>query len=136
MKITLRNDQQSLSQMRQLWLKIKAALESGNTLVVQVEKETRSLDQNAMYHAIINQIAKQAQHLGSTWDTESWKRLLVDAYTNEIGQSSGKVIPNLAGDGIVQLGLQTRKFTKHQASEFTEWLMAWAAQNGVVLDEG
>jgi hypothetical protein len=136
MKLILRNDQQSLSNMRQLWLKMKTALESGNTLVVQVEKETRSIDQNAMYHAIISQISKQAQHLGSTWDTESWKRLLVDAYTTEIGQSSGKVIPNLAADGIVQLGLQTRKFTKHQASEFTEWLMAWAANNGVTIDEG
>jgi len=89
-----------------------------------------------MYHSIIHQIAKQAQHLGSTWDAESWKRLLVDTYTREIKQNSGQVIPNLTGDGIVQLGLQTRKFTKQQASEFTEWLMAWAAQNGVVLDEG
>jgi hypothetical protein len=78
---------------------------------------------------------KTSQHLGSTWDSESWKRLLVDTYTREIGQESGKVIPNLTGDGIVQLGLQTRKFTKAQASEFTEWLMAWAAQNGVTLHD-
>ena len=136
MKMTLRNSNEGVKQMRQLWEKMKESLDSGVALTVQVERENRTLDQNAMYHSIIHQIAKQAQHLGSTWDTESWKRLLVDAYTNEIGQSSGKVIPNLAGDGIVQLGLQTRKFTKHQASEFTEWLMAWAAQNGVVLDEG
>jgi hypothetical protein len=135
MKLILRNDQQSLSNMRQLWLKMKTALESGNTLVVQVEKETRSIDQNAMYHAIISQISKQAQHLGSTWDTESWKRLLVDAYTKEHGQYTGQVIPNLTGDGIVQLGLQTRKFTKAQASEFSEWLMAWCAENGVTIHE-
>ena len=136
MLIQIHNSKQGVSQMRQLWEKMKESLDSGVALTVQVERENRTLDQNAMYHSIIHQIPKQARHLGSTWDTESWKRLLVDAYTNEIGQSSGKVIPNLAGDGIVQLGLQTRKFTKHQASEFTEWLMAWAAQNGVVLDEG
>jgi hypothetical protein len=136
MKMTLRNSQQGVEQMRQLWAKMKPALDSGVALVVQVDKETRTQDQNAMYHSIIHQIAKQAQHLGSTWDAESWKRLLVDTYTREIKQNSGQVIPNLTGDGIVQLGLQTRKFTKQQASEFTEWLMAWAAQNGVVLDEG
>jgi len=121
--------------MRQLWAKMKPALDSGVALVVQVDKETRTQDQNALYHSIIHQIAKQAQHLGSTWDAESWKRLLVDTYTREIGQSSGQVIPNLTGDGIVQLGLQTRKFTKAQASEFSEWLMAWCAENGVTIHE-
>lgn len=135
MKMTLRNSQQGVEQMRQLWAKMKPALDSGVALVVQVDKETRTQDQNALYHSIINQIAKQARHLGSTWDTESWKRLLVDTYTREIGQSSGQVIPNLTGDGIVQLGLQTRKFTKAQASEFSEWLMAWCAENGVTIHE-
>ena len=135
MKMTLRNSQQGVEQMRQLWAKMKPALDSGVALVVQVDKETRTQDQNALYHSIINQIAKQACHLGSTWDTESWKRLLVDTYTREIGQSSGQVIPNLTGDGIVQLGLQTRKFTKAQASEFSEWLMAWCAENGVTIHE-
>ena len=135
MKMTLRNSQQGVEQMRQLWAKMKPALDNGVALVVQVDKETRTQDQNALYHSIINQIAKQARHLGSTWDTESWKRLLVDTYTREIGQSSGQVIPNLTGDGIVQLGLQTRKFTKQQASEFTEWLIAWCAENGVTIHE-
>ena len=123
--------------MRSLWEKMKVALDNGVALTVEVQRENRSLEQNAMYHSIIHQIAKQAQHLGSTWDAESWKRLLVDAYTREQWAfSSGQVIPNLTGDGIVQLGLQTRKFTKQQASEFTDWLMAWAAQNGVTINQG
>ena len=121
--------------MRAAWEKMKPALESGMVLTVEIKQENRSLEQNSMYHSIIHQIAKQAQHLGSTWDAESWKRLLVDTYTREIKQNSGQVIPNLTGDGIVQLGLQTRKFTKAQASEFSEWLMAWCAENGVTIHE-
>ena len=136
MKFTMRDPMTGIQQIRAAWDKAKTALESGIALTVEIQRENRSSDQNAMYHSIIHQIAKQAQHHGSTWDTESWKRLLVDAYTKESGQYTGQVIPNLTGDGIVQLGLQTRKFTKQQASEFTDWLMAWAAQNGVVLDEG
>ena len=136
MKISIRNSKQGVEQMRSLWEKMKAALDNGVALTVEVQRENRSFEQNAMYHSIIHQIAKQAQHLGSTWDAESWKRLLVDAYTREQWAfSSGQVIPNLAGDGIVQLGLQTRKFTKQQASEFTEWLIAWCAQNGVTIHE-
>ena len=135
MKITLRNDQQSLSHMRQLWLKMKAALESGNTLVVQVEKEARSLDQNAMYHAIIGQIAKQAKHLGSSWGAEDFKRLLVWQWAADTGRTASKIVPSLDGSGFVQLGLQTREFTKSDASEFTEFCLAWAAQNGVTIND-
>ena len=136
MKLTLRNPLQGAQVMRHAWDKMKPVLENGTALTIEIKRESRTLDQNAMYHSIIHQIAKQAQHLGSTWDAESWKRLLVDAYTKELGQYTGQVIPNLTGNGIVQLGLQTRKFTKQQASEFTEWLMAWCVENGVVIDEG
>ena len=135
MKTTLVNSQQGADWMRQAWSKMKPYLETGGRLTVEIKRENRSLEQNAMYHSIIHQIAKQARHHGSTWDTESWKRLLVDAYTKELGQYTGQVIPNLTGDGIVQLGLQTRKFTKAQASEFSEWLMAWCAENGVEIHE-
>ena len=114
---------------------MKPYLETGGRLTVEIKRESRSLEQNAKYHSVIHQIAKQSKHFGSTWDAESWKRLLVDAYTKELGQYTGQVIPNLTGDGIVQLGLQTRKFTKQQASEFTEWLMAWCAENGVTIHE-
>jgi hypothetical protein len=136
MKILIKDSATGLIQIREVWQQMKQALDSGVPLVIEITRENRSLPQNALIHSIISQISAQTQHLGSTWDAESWKRLLVDAYTREIGQNSGQVIPNLTGDGIVQLGLQTRKFTKAQASEFSEWLMAWAAQNGVTINEG
>jgi hypothetical protein len=135
MKFTVRDPLMGIQQIRAAWEKMKPALESGMVLTVEIKQESRSLEQNAMYHSIIHQIAKQARHLGSTWDAESWKRLLVDAYTKENGEYSGQVIPSLTGDGIVQLGLQTRKFTKQQASEFTEWLMIWCVENGVEIYE-
>ena len=134
--MTLRDSATGLIQIREVWRRMKQALDSGVPLVMEITRENRSLPQNALIHSIISQISAQTQHLGSTWDTESWKRLLVDAYTREQWSgTSGQVIPNLTGDGIVQLGLQTRKFTKAQASEFSEWLMAWCAENGVTIHE-
>lgn len=135
MKITLRNSKQGVSQMRQLWDKMKVALDGGSALVVDVKLESRSIEQNSMFHAIISQIAVQAEHAGSKWDAESWKRLLVDAYFAEKGERVGRVVPNLTGDGIVQLGEQTRKFNKLQASEFTEFCLAWAATSGVTIND-
>jgi hypothetical protein len=117
--------------MASVWPKVKEALASGKQLTLEIKDASKSRDQEKLYHELIGQIAKQAQHMGAKWDAESWKRLLVDSYCREKGLKTGAVIPNLSGDGIVQLGMQTRNFTKEQASEFVEWLHAWGATNGI-----
>jgi len=121
--------------MRNLWPKIKETLNAGRQLTLEINPASKSRSQEEKYHAIIGDIAKQAQHMGAKWSAEDWKRLLVQEYCKEKGLTAGKVIPNLSGDGIVQLGMQTRKFTKEQASEFVEFLLAWAAENGVTINE-
>lgn len=95
----------------------------------------RSGQQNKMFHAILGQIARQASHLGSTWTTEDWKRLHLHNFCKERGLPAGQIVPALDGQGVVQLGLQSRKLTKEEAIEFTEYLMAWCAQNGVTISE-
>jgi len=115
-----------------LWPKMLTALNAGKPLVMEIKAADKSRDQEQKYHAMISEIATQAQHMGSKWDAESWKRLLVDQFCKDIGLKTGVVMPNLSGDGIVQLGFQTRKFTKEQASEFVEWLYAWSAEHGVL----
>ena len=115
-----------------LWPKVLTALNAGKPLVMEIKAANKSREQEEKYHAMISEIATQAQHMGSKWDAESWKRLLVDQFCKDTGLKTGVVMPNLSGDGIVQLGFQTRKFTKEQASEFVEWLYAWSAENGVL----
>ena len=131
MKITLHNPQQAHQVLSKIWEKAKPYLLAGNKLELTVEREKRSLPQNAHIHAVIADIAKQAKHLGSKWDADDWKRLLLDLFSREHGYSYGKIIPALDGNGICQLGFQSRKLTKEQASEFLEWLYAWCAENGV-----
>jgi NinB protein len=131
-KHLLTDKQQAVSLLRNLWPKVTEALDAGKELVLEIKAANKSRDQEEKYHAMIGEIAQQAQHLGSKWDAESWKRLLVDQFCKDIGLKTGVVIPNLSGDGIVQLGYQTRKFTKEQASQFVEWLYAWSAENGVL----
>ena len=96
----------------------------------------KSRDQEKMYHAIIGQIAKQAMLHGSRWTQESWKRFLIDQWAHESGEMSSisKVMPSMDGERVVQLGHQSRRFTKEQATSFTEWLLCWAANNGVTVE--
>jgi len=133
MIIHLSSTEQAKTSIRHNWDKITKALDAGNNLVMEIKLASKTREQEEKYHAMINDIAKQAQHLGAKWSSEDWKRLLVDQYLREVGEVQTKIIPNLDGTGIVQLGFQTRKFTKEQASEFVEWLYAWSGNNGIHL---
>ena len=133
MIIHLTSTEQAKTSIRHNWDKITKALDAGNNLVMEIKLSSKTREQEEKYHAMINDIAKQAQHLGAKWSADDWKRLLVDQFLREEANIQGKIIPNLDGTGIVQLGFQTRKFTKEQASEFVEWLYAWSGNNGINL---
>ena len=133
MIIQLTSTEQAKTSIRLNWDKITKALDSGKHLTMEIKLVSKTREQEEKYHAMIGDIAKQAQHLGAKWSAEDWKRLLVDQFLRETENIQGKIVPNLDGTGIVQLGLQTRKFTKEQASEFVEWLYAWSAENGIDL---
>jgi len=135
MKYDLDSYEQAQALMNNLWPKVKESLKSGKKLTLEIKQQSKTREQEKKYHAILNEIAQQAQHMGTKWDAEDWKRLLVDAYCVEKGVSSGRIVPSLDMTGIVQLGQQTRKFTKEQASEFVEFLLAWCANNGIELNE-
>ena len=131
----LHNYQQAHQTILELMPRIKSRLQAGNVLTLTIQEDARSLDQNAMFHALIGQIAKQAQHMGATWDIEAWKRLLTHEWAKETGRQVGQLVASLDGKDIVQLGIQTRKFSKQEASEFTEWVLAWGSQNGITFKE-
>jgi hypothetical protein len=135
MKYDLDSYEQAQSLMTSLWPKVREALVYGKKLTLEIKQQSKSREQEEKYHAIIGDIAKQAQHMGHKWDAESWKRLMVDKYLRETGFMNSPIIPNLDGTGIVQLGFQTRNFSKEQASEFVEFLIAWCAENGIELKE-
>ena len=121
--------------LAELWPKIKAALASGHVLILTIERERKTRIQEEKYHAIIGEIAKTTEHAGSKWDETSWKRLLLDKFARDTGRPVGRLLPNLDGTGVVDVGIQSRRFTVADASEFIEWLHAWCADNGVELSQ-
>jgi hypothetical protein len=127
--------EQASTLMASIWPKVKENLKAGKQLRMEIKAESKSRDQEEKYHAMLGEIATQAQHLGAKWSPEDWKRLLVDLFAKETGLQGGKIIPSLDGQGIVQLGLQTRNFTKEQAMEFITFLEAWGASNGIIFKD-
>lgn len=134
MRYQLNTTEQAAVLWHTLFPKIKQALDAGRPLVMDIQQAPKSREQEEKYHAMIGEIAKQAEHLGAKWDAESWKRLLVDQFMRDSKMDGNRILPNLDGTGIVQLGSQTRRFSKEQASEFVEWLLAWGAQHGITYE--
>jgi hypothetical protein len=135
MRFDLTGEAQAKSLMVSLWPKVLTALNAGKQLTLEIKTANKSREQEEKYHAMIGEIAKQASHLGAKWDAEDWKRLLVDQFIKDINVGGSKIIPSLDGTGIVQLGFQTRKFTKEQATEFVEFLLAWGAEHGITYSQ-
>jgi len=129
----LHTPEQASALMAKIWPKVKDSLKAGKQLRMEIKAESKSRDQEEKYHAMLGEIAKQASHLGAKWSAEDWKRLLVDLFAKETGLQGSKIIPSLDGQGIVQLGLQTRNFTKEQAMEFITFLEAWAADKEIIF---
>jgi hypothetical protein len=58
---------------------------------------------------------------------------LIDQWANDTDRKIGRLVQSLDGERIVQLGMQSRRFSKEDASEFIEWLEAWGATNGIIF---
>ena len=131
MIITLHNSQQAHTVLKDLWPKMKERLQAGKRLRLEVKNATRSSEQNAMFHSLIDTVTKQMKTAGSAWSSDDWKRLLIDQWAHETGRKIGRVAPSLDCERVVQLGLQSHKFTVEEGSEFIEWLLAWMTEKGI-----
>lgn len=112
--------------LRSNWL---AMAQAGKPLAVSVSehKSKRSLDQNALLHAALSQIAVSAWVDGKQFGADTWKeffrRRLID--TEEIP---------LPGGGFVERGVSTTTLNVEQFSEFIEQIYAYASTElGVIL---
>lgn len=105
----------------------------GGPVQITLDEPTRSLEQNAMLHAICGEIAQQKQWAGRRIDAEGWKRLLVDAWARESDRRQGDVVPSLDGASIVNLSMQTRRMTVADMADLITFAQWWATDNDVKL---
>jgi hypothetical protein len=125
---------------------VKAVQSAPDGWMVQVSEPAKKREQEEKYHAMVGDIAKQCDYNGRKLDSESWKRLLVEAFVFILreearGQNkpdpfpSGRLLPSLDGMRIVQVEVLTRNFKVSQASQFIEYLAAFGAEKGVHWSE-
>lgn len=102
--------------------------------VVTLAPRTRSNDQNAMFHAICDDIAKS----GHTWagkqrTAAQWKVLLISGHavaTNE----GAEVIPGLEGE-YINIRESSALMSVRRAASLITYVLAYCDSNGITLTE-
>lgn len=110
----------------------QAVMEAPDGWHVTLRPPTRSLDQNALLHDALTDIAKQVEWKGKRFTVDVWKRLCMASWIRERG-GQPELIPALDGNGFDVIYERTSKLTVAQMSEFLEWVTAFGAQSGVTF---
>jgi len=113
-----------------VWPRIKERLLAGQRMVVKVEQEKRSLAENALLHALLNQISRQVEWAGAKRDPEVWKRLLTASWCRARGEHV-EMLPALDGHGVDIVFRRTSQLTRAECAELIDFVQAWAAEHGV-----
>jgi hypothetical protein len=110
MKVTLYNAQQAHTVLKDVWQKAKPFLLAGNKLVLTIEEQKRSTEQNALLWSVLTDLSKQVVWHGEKLTKEEYKDLLT------AGLKKQRAIPGIDG-GFVVLGSSTSKMTKAEMAE-------------------
>ena len=135
-KITLKlwSPTQAAKDLPGVWAWIKAMTVAGHRLVLEIRPEKRSDAQNRLLHACLSEISKQVEWAGAKRDVDTWKRLLTAAWLRARGEPI-EMLPALDGNGVDIVFRRTSQLTKAECAELSEFVMAWAAERGIVLME-
>jgi hypothetical protein len=123
-KVTLHNAQQGHTVLLDIWQKAKPFLLSGQKLVLTIEEQKRSTEQNALLWSVLSDLAKQVQWHGEKLTKEEYKDLLT------AGLKKQRAIPGIDG-GFVVLGSSTSKMTKAEMSELITLAHAFGDERSV-----
>lgn len=113
--------------MTAVWNAAKNAIQGG-PVEIELRRPSRSRDQEAKYHAMIGDIARQAVLDGHQYSANVWKAWAVDEFEQELEANGEKLrhpselIFSRDRRRVITVRPSTRKFIKHEAGMFIEFL--------------
>ncbi|ACL32210.1 putative recombination protein NinB [Glaesserella parasuis SH0165] len=102
-------------------------------LVVDVKPATRNLKQNAKFHAMCVDIARQVQFNGEWLPLEAWKVLLISAHA-EATKEGSCLVTGLEGE-LVNIRESTAQMSVKRMASLIEYATSWGVSNGVHFND-
>ena len=97
---------------------------------VTFQEGKRTTDQNALMWTLLTKIAQQLRWHGVKLSADDWKLVMLDGLKAEM-----RLVPNIAGNGFVNLGRSSSDLSKEEMSDLIELIYMFAAGHDVVLSE-
>lgn len=97
---------------------------------VDLKEPKRTVDQNARMWASLTDLAGQLTWHGVKLSPGDWKLVFLDALKQEM-----RLVPNINGDGFVNLGRSSSDLSKQEMSDLLEIIYAFGAQHGVAFHD-
>jgi hypothetical protein len=125
----------TLTEQNRAWVgSFILTLESGWT--VTVSPPGRSLSQNDALHGLWDQLAKALpEYKGIPMDAEAWKALTIVSHAiatrHDDSGNAVRLVPDLEGEGMVQLRESSARMSKARASSLYDYVLKVGAENGV-----
>ena len=100
--------------------------------VVIVQDPTRTLDQNAKFHAMCSDVAKSGVlWMGRQLSAAQWKVMFVSGHAIATGVGAD-ILPGLEGE-FVNVRESTARMSKKRGASLIEYVLAWCAENEILL---
>lgn len=95
---------------------------------VTFQRSKRTIDQNSRMWAMLTEIARLVPWHGVTIQAQDYKLIFMAALRQEM-----RIVPNLAGDGFVNIGVSSSDLSKSEMSDLIELMNLFAAERGIVF---
>jgi hypothetical protein len=97
---------------------------------VQFKANRRTSDQNSKMWAMLTDLAEQLPWHGVKLRPDDWKFLFLDALKQEM-----RMVPNIEGNGFVNLGRSSSDLTKQEMSDLIEIIHEFGARHDVKFND-
>lgn len=108
---------------------LSAPLDKDKPVTLRISDYKRNVEQNAKFHAMLADIARQVEWCGRQLKPEQWKVLLISGHAVATKQQAD-VVPGLEGE-FVNIRESSAEMSVGRMSSLIEYTIAWAVGQGV-----
>jgi len=97
---------------------------------IEFKRPKRTIPQNDRMWAMLTDVAGQVLWHGVRLTPDDWKLIFLDALKSEM-----RLVPNLNGNGFINLGRSSSDLSKDEFGELMELIEAFGAQHSVTFHD-
>lgn len=108
-------------------------LDTDKPVTIRITEYKRNLDQNARFHAMLGDIARQVKWCGKLLRPEQWKVMLISGHAVAT-KLPAEVLPGIEGE-YVNIRESSAEMSVKRMASLIEYTMAWAIGQGVKFSD-